>query len=125
VTDHEDDVTTAFMESVLMDEMHDYVQRGRRFENIATGKLNVQWAAAFRKFVRGAVTSFTTNRPSGQDTRELDDSAAELHLRELDLPIETVEREAGALQKLVSALGPDMTDEEIERFFAFQRRRIN
>ncbi len=125
MTDHEDDITTAFMESVLMDEMHNYVRRGRRFENIATARLNEQWAAAFRRFVRDAMKSFGWNRANQHDTRELDDTTAELRLRELDPPIETVKREVGTLQWLVSALGPEIEpsiNEEMDQFITDQKR---
>jgi hypothetical protein len=69
------------------------------------------------------MTSFGWNRASQHDTRELDDTNAELRLRELDPPIETVKREVGTLQWLVSTLGPDIDpDEEMDQFIADQKR---
>jgi|HubBroStandDraft_4_1064222.scaffolds.fasta_scaffold907797_1 hypothetical protein len=125
--DEADDLADEFLQSVLMDETGDYVQRGRRFEALPTPHLNEQWVAAFRNFVQAATTAFETgDGTNGCETRDMDDAAAELRLRGLDLPLDVVEEEdAGALQRLVQAAGsetPELLDQQIDRFLTDRQK---
>ena len=127
--DDPDALAGALLQSALMDEAGDYLQRGRRFEGVATAQLNEQWTAAFRQFVRVAAGFEAGSRTGRYDTRDLDDAAAELRLRGLDLPLDAVKDEAGALQRLVQAIGPDAPspslDQKIEQFLAERRKPKN
>ena len=130
MTDNADDLADAFLQSALMDETGDYVQRGRRFEALPTPQLNEQWVAAFRNFVQAATTAIETgDGTSGCDTRDIDETAAELRLRGLDPPLDVVEEgDAGALQRLVQAVGPDAPealDQQINRFLTDRQKPKN
>jgi hypothetical protein len=69
----------AFIRSILLDEARDYLQRGRRFRSVETSKLSEMWIIAFKSFASG----------SG-DTRDVDDTGAELRLRGCAPPVEAV-----------------------------------
>ena len=58
----------AYLQHELMNEMKDYLDRGRRFERLTIPELNKTWIIAFRRFVAKDRTVI----------RELDDLAAEL-----------------------------------------------
>lgn len=129
MTDDADNLAGAILQSALMDETRDYLKRGRRFEAVATAQLNQQWVAAFREFGQAAAAYEAGDRTGWYDTRDLDDAAAELRLRGLDLPLDAVKAEAGALQRLVQAIGPDAPspalDQKIEQFLAERRKPKN
>ena len=63
-------------------ETRDYLARGRHFEKLSPDQLNDGWEGAFRRWLS-----------RHGDPRETDDYAAELRLRELELPYERVENE--------------------------------
>lgn len=128
MTDKADDASTAFLQSTLMGEVRDYLQRGRRFETVATPQLSEKWTVAFRAFVQAAVVSEAGNRPSDHDTQDLDDASAELRLRGFDLPLEAVQHEASVLLELIRTAGPDMppsVDQQIDQFLADRKKPKN
>ena len=129
MTEKADDVTVAFLQATKMDETQDYVQRGRRFEAMPTPKLNDQWVAAFQRFVHAAgIAVETGDQTSGYDTRDLDDTAAELGLRGIEPPLDAVKQETDALQRLVQAVGPEPSEyleQQINRFLTDRQKPKN
>jgi hypothetical protein len=86
----------AFLESELMDETSGYLARGRRFENLSTGELGDGW-----------VRAFTDWRANGADHQVMDDLAAELRLRKLDMPYERVAKELDDMRDQIRSMGPN------------------
>ncbi len=130
MTDDAGNLAGAILQSALMDEARDYVQRGRRFGALADQQLNAQWVTAFRRFVQAAITARESGKPlDRQDVLDVDDAAAELRLRGLDIPVETAEPEAAALRDLVEAIGPDAPsptlDQQIEQFLTNRQKPKN
>jgi hypothetical protein len=128
--DETDDVVDALLQSDLMDQTADYLQRGRRFETVLTPELNEQWVAAFRDFIQAETTACETGEESsGCDTRDLDDTASELRLRGLDPPFDGIEeKDSGALQKLLQTVGPDASeslDRKIEQYLTDRKKPKN
>jgi hypothetical protein len=67
-----------------MKETKQYLERGRRFASLDTGALNASWTSAFK-------TWFASRTKSDEEL--MNDLSAELRLRNLKTPDETVERE--------------------------------
>jgi hypothetical protein len=67
------ETATAFLQSDLMDQTHDYLMRGRRFETLSPEQLNEAWVVAFRNWIR-----------RHDDPRESDDYEAEMRLRNVE-----------------------------------------
>jgi hypothetical protein len=109
----------AYLQHELMNEMKDYLDRGRRFERLTIPELNKTWIIAFRRFVAKDRTVI----------REMDDLAAELRLRNLELPLDSVRAEALQLRDEVKRLGPDAPsdglDERIRAFLAKRKKPKN
>jgi hypothetical protein len=89
-------LASVFLASEWMDETRDYLARGRRFEKLSPDQLNDGWEGAFRRWLS-----------RHGDPRETDDYAAELRLRELELPYERVENELKIIHDENAKLGPD------------------
>jgi hypothetical protein len=64
--------------------MEDYLARGRRFAKLDVGRLNKDWIIAVRSWLA---------HKHGTKERIMDDLAAELRLRGLELPYGAVEQE--------------------------------
>ena len=106
----------AYLQHELMNEMKDYLDRGRRFERLTIPELNKTWIIAFRRFV-------------AKDRTLIRELAAELRLRNLELPLDSVRAEALQLRDEVKRLGPDAPsdglDERIRAFLAKRKKPKN
>jgi hypothetical protein len=103
----------AFLESELMEETAAYLLRGRRFSALAADALNREWTVAFKSWAAG-------DRAAAQP--RLDDLSAELRLRKLEPPYDTVAAETAALQDELRRLDPN--DPRLtEKIGAFLRSR--
>ena len=77
-------IVNAFLQHKCMKQTQDYLARGRRFVKLDAGRLNKDWIIAVRSWL-----------PHKDRTKErmMDDLAAELRLRGLELPYGAVEQE--------------------------------
>jgi hypothetical protein len=80
--------------SVEVKQTEDYLWRGRIYASLVTGDVKEKWISAFKTRVHAKKTS-----------PELDDLAAELRLRGIDLPYDAVQPEVADLERrLISHL---------------------
>ena len=77
-------IVNAFLQHKGMQETQDYLVRGRRFDKLDVGRLNKDWIIAVRSWLA---------HKHGTKGRMMDDLAAELRLRGLELPYGAVEQE--------------------------------
>jgi hypothetical protein len=84
-----DRLIEAFLASEAMNESQRYLERGRELAAVDAGILRERWTAAFKQFLKSRTAS---------DCRALDDVSAELGLRNLDRPFETVKEEMAMVQ---------------------------
>lgn len=96
----------AWVQNELLEQTRDYLTRGRRFERLRLDQLNVEWAKAFRQFVR---------RQIGPHLRNMDDAGAELRLRGEEFPTYLVMLEVEQLRAAVQRIGPMSPTAEFDR----------
>ena len=84
-------------ESYLMQEIENYLERGRLFHVLTTTQLANRWVTSFR--------AWCTSDFDG-DTAELKDIAAELRLRGMEPPYEKVLDERKAMVEKIARDGP-------------------
>ena len=77
-------ILNAFLQHKSMEQMQDYLARGRRFAKLDIGRLNEDWVIAVR--------SWLTHKHRTKE-RMMDDLAVELRLRGLEPPYGAVEQE--------------------------------
>jgi hypothetical protein len=77
-------ILNAFLQHKSMEQMQDYLARGRRFAKLDIGRLNEDWVIAVR--------SWLAHKHRTKE-RLMDDLAAELRLRGLEPPYGAVEQE--------------------------------
>jgi hypothetical protein len=77
-------ILNAFLQHKSMEQMQDYLARGRRFIKLDIGRLNEDWVIAVR--------SWLAHKHRTKE-RLMDDLAAELRLRGLEPPYGAVEQE--------------------------------
>jgi hypothetical protein len=77
-------VVNAFLQHKSLEQMQDYLARGRRFTKLDVAQLNVDWIIAVRSWL---AHKHRTNE------RMMDDLAAELRLRGIEPPYVAVEHE--------------------------------
>jgi hypothetical protein len=87
----------AWVQNELLEQTRDYLTRGRRFERLRLDQVNVEWAKAFRQFVRERI---------GPHLRNMDDAGAELRLRGEEFPTHLVMLEVEQLRAAVQRVGP-------------------
>ena len=77
-------VVNAFLQNKSMEQMQDYLARGRRFTKLTVAGLNADWIIVVRSWL---AHKHSTNE------RMMDDLAAELRLRGIEPPYVAVEHE--------------------------------
>jgi hypothetical protein len=77
-------IVNAFLQHKSMEQMQDYLARGRRFAKLDIGRLNKDWIIAVRTWLA---------HKHRTKERMMDDLAAELRLRGLEPPYGAVEQE--------------------------------
>jgi hypothetical protein len=77
-------ILNAFLQHKSMEQMQDYLARGRRLAKLDIGRLNEDWVIAVR--------SWLAHKHRTKE-RLMDDLAAELRLRGLEPPYSAVERD--------------------------------
>jgi hypothetical protein len=77
-------IVNAFLQHKSMEQMQDYLARGRRFAKFDVERLNKDWIIAVRRWL---------SHKHRTKERTMDDLAAELRLRRLEPPYGAVEHE--------------------------------
>ena len=93
-----DAIAQAVVEREQLEEMREYVIRGRRYESLEVDQLRAVWVRAFKTWVvsRG-----------GAATRELNYSRAEFRLRKTEPPYDEVNDERSTFIEEIRKVGPD------------------
>jgi hypothetical protein len=107
--DHDEDElidADEYLQHALMNEMKAYFDRGKRFATLDVAQLNERWIVVFKAYFADH------NRQQGL---EMDDLAAELRLRGLDPPFESVKAEISKLQGALKRIGPHASSPEFEQ----------
>lgn len=95
-----------WLQNELLEQTRDYLIRGRRLARLRLDQLNVEWAKAFRQFVRQQIDS---------RLRDMDDAGAELRLRGAEFPTHLVTEEVEQLRVHVQRIGPVSPSAEFNR----------
>jgi hypothetical protein len=85
-------------ENDAMEERAAYLRRGRHLKDVSTDQIRLRWTDAFRALVHQQTPINITT---------VDDLGAELKLRDVELPWETVEAELAEARRQIIAEGPD------------------
>jgi hypothetical protein len=133
MADQAKDFARGFLDSMLLEDTRDYMQRGRRLEAVATPELSKRWVAAFRAQVQAYCAFQLSSESSVRDraialARDFDDVNAEFRLRAIMPPVDDVTRELITLQKLALAAAPDWRpklEKKLDEFLAEQRATSN
>jgi hypothetical protein len=88
-------IAHAMIASDLMEQTKNYLEGGRKFESLTLDQLRCKW-----------VMDFKTWRKTG-DPKEMNDTGAELRLRNIEPPFERVAVEVAAMQEEISQDRPD------------------
>jgi uncharacterized protein YaaN involved in tellurite resistance len=109
----------AFLQSLAMDETADYLQRGREFQANTIEELEAAYAEVYKLFVRAIVDH--GGAAARKSIQAADDIAAELRLRGLGPPIESVRDAMAELEKFVRTQLPERlpaVEEKLDDFLA-------
>lgn len=87
--DQIEDIVSSILAETAMEEMRDYLTRGRRFRDADTDTLKQHWVAAFK--------SWANDLSNRQAVGVVKDSAVELQLRQIEPPYEAVRAETERL----------------------------
>ncbi|ACF03025.1 hypothetical protein [Rhodopseudomonas palustris] len=118
--DDDYDLTSQFLQSEDMKETRDYLSRGRLLSNVSDGELGDRWVETFKIWLRGEFLIALRN---------MNDAAAELRLRDLEIPYDQVESEMESIQRAFLQLAPNAglasASQRIEEFMRDRRKPMN
>ena len=103
--DDSDALAAEYLQHVEMNETRDYVARGRSLAGLTDAEALELWIETFLRWI---------DQRDPTTVRNLDDAAAELRLRKLDLPEHRVRPQIEALQKEMQRLGPYIRSESLD-----------
>ena len=119
-TEADDALATSYLQHEQLNEMREYLERGRALQNISDFAALDTWVATFERW-------FETR--TEKDVRNLDDAAAELRLRNLDLPEDRVRSKIDTLGTEIKRRGPydrsDTLARKIDEFLAASKKPNN
>jgi hypothetical protein len=95
-----------YLQHVLMNETRAYIERGRVFKSLSAEKVLDTWIAMFERWF---------GERTDRNGRDMDDAAAEIRLRGLEMPYDRVKEKTLALQAEVLRRGPEDDSPEIDR----------
>jgi hypothetical protein len=114
-----DDLAIESLHHAQMNQTRDYVERGRALASQTDEEVKSVWAVTFEKHFA---------ERTKDSVRNMNDAAAELRLRDIDLPVERVQETFDALQAALREAGPDAfegLDEENAAFLAARAKPKN
>jgi hypothetical protein len=112
--DHTNAMVDAFLQHTQMEETQQYLSRGREFKTISEAELKLRWAEAFRRWCKAH---------SPGHVRKLDDLSAELRLRGLEPPEDSVKVELSMMREEIQheyKSDPDWQEEIAKRIAEFR-----
>jgi hypothetical protein len=119
-TADEDALATEFLQHALMNETREYLSRGRMLSESSDEELQEIWVATFERWFA---------ERTAENTRNMDDAAAELRLRNLEPPYDRVKDTTEKIQAEIKRLGPNSPSESLDRsideFFAARKKPKN
>lgn len=101
-----DTLATSYLQHEALNEMRDYLERGRALQGVTDSDALDVWVASFERWFEMRTAESSLN---------MDDAAAELRLRNLDLPEERVRSKIDILSAEIRRRGPDATSEVLDR----------
>lgn len=116
----DENLAQEYLQHVWMSETRAYVERGRAFEAISSDEILDTWIAMFERWF---------GERTAAHARDMNDLAAEIRLRGLEVPYESVGDKARVLQaELLSRAAEEdylKLDCKIDDFFDARRRPKN
>ena len=111
-----------FLVNALARETQSYLKRGRRLQGLTDAQLASKWVADFRSW---RASRAATDDPG--NFADLDDTAAELRLRNLEPPSDQVQSEVNAMVQEIERVGPDQpaVSAKVRRFLDNLSKRKN
>jgi hypothetical protein len=111
-----------FLVNELARETQSYLERGRRLQGLTKEQLASKWVADFRSW---RASRADTDDPG--NFADLDDTAAELRLRNLEPPSDQVQIEVNAMVQEIECIGPDQpaVSAKVRRFLDNLSERKN
>jgi hypothetical protein len=98
--DTEKDLVLTYLRNQGLEDTENYIRRGRSLSKVDAGELKDRWVHAFRRMVAAAQSH---QRESKLNRRDRADIEAELLIRNVDLPYDTVRKEMKALSSAAEA----------------------
>jgi hypothetical protein len=118
--ENDDAIAISYLQHELLDETRSYLERGRALRSVADAAAIDAWVATFEHWFE---------KRTAETTRNMDDAAAELRLRNLDLPYERVKSKIDTLSAEIKRRGPDAgsdtLDKKIDEFLAARKKPKN
>jgi hypothetical protein len=103
----ERDLAEEFLQHELMNETRAYIERGRRLQTLSDDEIVNTWVATFERWF---------DEKTAVNSRDMDDAAAEIRLRGLEMPYERVKNKTRALRAELAWLDPENpSSPEIDR----------
>ena len=116
----EENLAEEYLHHVWMNETRAYIERGRAFEALGSDQILDTWIALFERWF---------DKRTAAHARDMNDLAAEIRLRGLEVPYERVGDKARVLQaELVRRAAEEdylKLDRKIDDFFDARRRPKN
>ena len=116
----EDNLAEEYLQHVWMNETRAYIERGRAFEALSSDKVLETWIAMFERWF---------GKRTSAHARDMNDLAAEIRLRGLEVPYESVGDKARVLLVELLERGAEedcsKLDRKIDDFFDARRRPKN
>ena len=111
-----------FLASELARETQSYLERGRRLQGLTDAQLASKWVADFRSW---RASRAATDDPG--NFADLDDTSAELRLRNLEAPYDQVQSEVNAMVEEIERIGPDQpaVSAKVQQFLDDLSKRKN
>jgi hypothetical protein len=104
---NEGDLAEEFLQHELMNETRTYIERGRRLQPLSNDEIINTWVATFERWF---------GERTDNNSRDMDDAAAEIRLRGLEMPYERVKNETRALRAELARLDlEDFSSPQIDR----------
>ena len=98
--DDTDAIVDAMIESAAMDELRDYLARGRAYSSLSDDDLSERWVKAFKTWAASAASA-----EGPGDSRDMDDFHAEQRFRHIEPPYEKIRKTQKAIVERTKQLG--------------------
>jgi hypothetical protein len=118
----EEETDRAQAADFLARETKSYLERGRRLQGLTDAQLASKWVADFQSW---RASRAATDDPG--NFADLDDTAAELRLRNLEAPSDQVQSEVNAMVQEIERIGPDQpaVSAKVQQFLDDLSKRKN